>query len=47
MTSIPPAAVLFLGAILLPLLPRRTRPAVFFIFPGTGFLLVTATERRG
>jgi multicomponent Na+:H+ antiporter subunit D len=37
MISFPPALILFLGAILLPLLPRRIRPAAFLVFPAVAF----------
>lgn len=33
MTSVPPGLVLILGAVLLPLLPRRLRPWAFLLFP--------------
>jgi multicomponent Na+:H+ antiporter subunit D len=37
MISFPPALILFFGAVLLPLLPRRIRPAAFLIFPAVAF----------
>lgn len=37
MTSFPPSFAFFIGAILLPLLPRRTRPAAFLVFPVIAF----------
>lgn len=42
MTSFPPGAVLILGAVLLPLFPRRTRAAGFLMFPVLAFGLLLA-----
>lgn len=38
MISIPPAAILILGAVLLPCLPRRMRSAAFLLFPVLTFI---------
>lgn len=37
MISFPPAFILIIGAVLLPLLPRRIRPAAFLVFPAAAF----------
>lgn len=37
MNSLPPGAILILGAVLLPFLPRRIRSAAFLIFPALAF----------
>jgi len=37
MISFPPGIILFLGAVLLPLMPRRVRSAAFLIFPAFTF----------
>ncbi|MBM3174821.1 MAG: Na(+)/H(+) antiporter subunit D [Chloroflexi bacterium] len=37
MISLPPATILFLGAVLLPLLPRRMRSAALLVFPALTF----------
>jgi multicomponent Na+:H+ antiporter subunit D len=37
MINLPPALIFFIGAVLLPLLPRRIRPAAFLVFPVIAF----------
>lgn len=37
MINFPPAAIFFLGAVLLMLLPRQIRPAAFLVFPAVAF----------
>lgn len=44
MSSLPPAAVLIFGAVLLPLLPRRTHAAAFLVFPVLAFGLLLSLE---
>ncbi len=40
MTSLPPAVVFILGAVLLPLLPRRFRSAGYLLFPLIAFIIL-------
>jgi multicomponent Na+:H+ antiporter subunit D len=43
-SSLPPAAIFILGAILLPLLPRRGRSAGFLVFPLLAFALLVQLQ---
>jgi len=42
--SFPPALVFLVGALLLPLLPRRIQPPAFLLFPALGFLLISGAQ---
>jgi multicomponent Na+:H+ antiporter subunit D len=44
MSSFPPAIIFILGAILLPLVPRRMRSAAFLVFPVLAFILLLRLE---
>jgi len=44
MTSLPPGAILILGAVLLPFLPRRIRSTAFLVFPALVFCLLLFLE---
>ncbi|MFH1088080.1 MAG: proton-conducting transporter membrane subunit, partial [Chloroflexota bacterium] len=44
MSRLPPAAVFFAGALLLPLLPRRVRSAGCLVFPLLAFILLLRLE---
>ncbi|MGH7830884.1 MAG: hypothetical protein ACREP8_11970, partial [Candidatus Binatia bacterium] len=44
MSSVPPAAVLFFGSLLLPLLPRPARSLAFLLFSVAAFALLGHLE---